>query len=58
MDYLFMSVGTISAIGNGICMSLMTVIMGEVINSFGETTNIDKVVGIVSKVRSYSHVKY
>ncbi|XP_024197523.1 ABC transporter B family member 3 isoform X1 [Rosa chinensis] len=50
MDYLLMSVGTISAIGNGLCMPLMTVIMGEVINSFGETPNTKKVVGIVSKV--------
>ncbi|KAK9934093.1 hypothetical protein M0R45_021250 [Rubus argutus] len=50
MDYLLMSVGTVSAIGNGLCMPLMTVIMGEVINSFGETTSNKKVVGIVSKV--------
>ncbi|PRQ39611.1 putative xenobiotic-transporting ATPase [Rosa chinensis] len=50
LDYMLMSVGTISAIGNGLCMPLMTVIMGEVINSFGETTSINKVVGIVSKV--------
>ncbi|KAL6186143.1 hypothetical protein ACLB2K_042264 [Fragaria x ananassa] len=40
MDYLYMSVGTISAIGNGLCMPLMTVIMGEVINSFGDTISI------------------
>ncbi|KAM5568564.1 ABC transporter B family member 11-like [Rosa sericea] len=50
MDCLLMSVGTIGAIGNGLCLPLMTVIMGEVINSFGETTNTKNVVGLVSQV--------
>ncbi|KAM5568512.1 hypothetical protein ABKV19_016195 [Rosa sericea] len=50
MDYLLMSVGTISAIGNGMCLPLMTVIMGDVINSFGESGNSNKVVDTVSKV--------
>ncbi|KAM5568509.1 ABC transporter B family member 4-like [Rosa sericea] len=50
MDYLLMSVGTIGAIGNGICMPLMTIIMGDVINSFGESGNSNKVVDTVSKV--------
>lgn len=57
-DYLLMSVGTVSAIGNGLCMPLMTVIMGEVINSFGETTSNKKVVGIVSKVRSITYILF
>ncbi|KAK9934149.1 hypothetical protein M0R45_021303 [Rubus argutus] len=50
MDYLLMSVGTISAIGNGLCMPLMTIIMGDVINSFGESGNNKQVVDAVSKV--------
>ncbi|XP_061991036.1 ABC transporter B family member 4-like isoform X1 [Rosa rugosa] len=50
MDYLLMSVGTIGAIGNGVCMPLMTIIMGDVINSFGESGNSNKVVDTVSKV--------
>ena len=37
LDYILMSVGTISAIGNGLCTPLMTIILGEVINSFGGT---------------------
>ncbi|KAL6188390.1 hypothetical protein ACLB2K_039783 [Fragaria x ananassa] len=47
MDYLLMSVGTTGAIGNGLCMPLMTVILGELINSFGNTKN---VVDLVSQV--------
>ncbi|KAL6186166.1 hypothetical protein ACLB2K_042287 [Fragaria x ananassa] len=50
LDYLLMSVGTIGAIGNGICMPLMTIILGDVINSFGESANSNKVVDTVSNV--------
>ncbi|XP_021821988.1 ABC transporter B family member 11-like [Prunus avium] len=50
LDYLLMSVGTISAIGNGFCMPLMTIIFGDVINSFGESGNNKDVVDAVSKV--------
>ncbi|XP_050117932.1 ABC transporter B family member 11-like isoform X7 [Malus sylvestris] len=50
LDYMLMSVGTISAIGNGLCTPLMTVIFGEVINSFGRTGNTKEVVDAVSKV--------
>ncbi|KAK9934153.1 hypothetical protein M0R45_021307 [Rubus argutus] len=50
MDYLLMSVGTISGIGNGLCMPLMTIVMGDVINSFGETRNHKEVADAVSKV--------
>ncbi|RXI09837.1 hypothetical protein DVH24_023283 [Malus domestica] len=51
LDYMLMSVGTISAIGNGLCTPLMTVIFGEVINSFGRTGNTKEVVDAVSKPR-------
>ncbi|KAH0993226.1 hypothetical protein GBA52_004709 [Prunus armeniaca] len=50
LDYLLMSVGTISAIGNGVCMPLMTIIFGNVVNSFGGTENNKEVVDAVSKV--------
>ncbi|XP_009353437.2 ABC transporter B family member 11-like [Pyrus x bretschneideri] len=50
LDHMLMSVGTISAIGNGLCTPLMTVIFGEVINSFGRTGNTKEVVDAVSKV--------
>ncbi|KAM2541701.1 hypothetical protein TB2_021235 [Malus domestica] len=50
LDCMLMSVGVISAIGNGLCMPLMTVIMGDIINSFGGTENTKDVVDAVSKV--------
>ncbi|XP_021803601.1 ABC transporter B family member 12-like, partial [Prunus avium] len=50
LDYLLMSVGTISAIGNGVCMPLMTIIFGDVVNSFGGTENNKEVVDAVTKV--------
>ncbi|XP_040374774.1 ABC transporter B family member 11 isoform X1 [Rosa chinensis] len=50
MDYLLMSVGTISAIGNGLCMPLLTIIFGDLITSFRETGNNKRVADAVSKV--------
>ncbi|VVA35378.1 PREDICTED: ABC transporter [Prunus dulcis] len=50
LDYLLMSVGTISAIGNGASVPLMTIIFGDLINSFGQTGNNKEVVDAVSKV--------
>ncbi|KAI7750749.1 hypothetical protein M8C21_013051, partial [Ambrosia artemisiifolia] len=50
-DYILMITGTISAIGNGICLPLMTVLLGDLINSFGHNqNNINNVVSVVSKV--------
>ncbi|XP_061991014.1 ABC transporter B family member 11-like isoform X2 [Rosa rugosa] len=50
VDYMLMSTGTISAVGNGLCMPLMTILMGDMINSFGETRNNKEVANAVSKV--------
>ncbi|XP_010522857.1 PREDICTED: ABC transporter B family member 11-like [Tarenaya hassleriana] len=51
MDVFLMIFGTIGAIGNGVCMPLMTVIFGDLIDSFGENQNNNKdIVDIVSKV--------
>ncbi|KAG5552503.1 hypothetical protein RHGRI_010552 [Rhododendron griersonianum] len=50
VDVVLMIVGTIGAVGNGICMPLMTVLMGDLINSFGQTQNNKDVVQEVSKV--------
>ncbi|XP_034200752.1 ABC transporter B family member 11-like [Prunus dulcis] len=50
LGYLLMSVGAISAIGNGASFPLMTIIFGDVINSFGESGNNKGVVDAVSKV--------
>jgi ATP-binding cassette subfamily B (MDR/TAP) protein 1 len=46
-----MIVGTIGAIGNGLGLPLMTLLFGEMIDSFGSNqSNIDDVVQQVSKV--------
>uniref|UniRef100_A0A2N9G7X0 ABC transmembrane type-1 domain-containing protein n=2 Tax=Fagus sylvatica TaxID=28930 RepID=A0A2N9G7X0_FAGSY len=48
-DVLLVLLGTIGSIGNGVCMPLMTVLFGELTNSFGGNQN-DRVVDVVSKV--------
>ncbi|KAJ0651012.1 putative ABC transporter type 1, transmembrane domain superfamily [Helianthus annuus] len=52
-DYILMITGSVSAIGNGICLPLMTVLLGDLINSFGHNQN-SNVVDVVSKVRTDS----
>ncbi|KAL4199105.1 hypothetical protein AMTRI_Chr03g143190 [Amborella trichopoda] len=49
VDYIVMAVGTISAMANGLSMPLMTIIFGDLVNSFGES-NQANVVDLVSKV--------
>lgn len=49
-DILLMVVGTIGAIGNGMGLPLMTLLFGEMINSFGDNQNNTNVVSEVSKV--------
>ncbi|KAG2697817.1 hypothetical protein I3760_07G123500 [Carya illinoinensis] len=49
-DILMMYLGTIGAIGNGICMPLMTILFGELTDSFGDNQNNHEVVEVVSKV--------
>ncbi|KAF8039437.1 hypothetical protein BT93_B1851 [Corymbia citriodora subsp. variegata] len=50
MDYLLMSVGTISAAGNGVTLPLMTLLFGWLVDSFGESANHKLVMHDVSKV--------
>ncbi|KAK6239564.1 hypothetical protein QUC31_005033 [Theobroma cacao] len=49
-DILLMIVGTIGAIGNGLSMPLMTILFGELTDSFGENQNNNEVVDVVSEV--------
>ncbi len=49
LDVILMIVGTISAMGNGLTQPLMTLIFGQLINSFG-SSNPSNVVKEVSKV--------
>jgi ATP-binding cassette subfamily B (MDR/TAP) protein 1 len=41
LDVLLMVVGTVGAMGNGVAEPLMSVLFGNVINSFGESTSSD-----------------
>lgn len=50
-DYILMLFGTIGAVGNGSCMPLMTILFGEMINSFGNHQNNSDIVSVVSKVK-------
>ena len=50
-DMFLMIIGTIGAIGNGLCLPLMTVFFGELTDSFGQTPNTKDVVRVVSKVK-------
>ncbi|KAJ1425598.1 P-loop containing nucleoside triphosphate hydrolase [Sesbania bispinosa] len=49
-DILLMAVGTIGAIGNGLGLPLMTLLFGEMIDSFGSNQQSTDVVEQVSKV--------
>lgn len=49
-DVLLMSIGTISAVGNGLSMPLMTILFGNLVNSFGQNQSTNQVVDVVSQV--------
>ncbi|MBA0620744.1 hypothetical protein Godav_006429 [Gossypium davidsonii] len=49
-DITLMIIGTIGAIGNGLCMPLMTTILGDLIDAFGQNQSNDRVVHVVSRV--------
>ncbi|KAE9618861.1 putative xenobiotic-transporting ATPase [Lupinus albus] len=49
-DILLMTVGTIGAIGNGLGLPLMTLLFGQMIDTFGSIQRTDHVVEEVSKV--------
>lgn len=50
-DVLLMIVGSIGAIGNGLSLPLMTILFGELSNSFGQNQSSPDIVKVVSKVR-------
>ncbi|KAF8008241.1 hypothetical protein BT93_K2038 [Corymbia citriodora subsp. variegata] len=49
-DMFLMLVGTMGAVGNGLGMPLMTVLLGQLIDSFGTNQHNKKVVLLVSKI--------
>lgn len=52
-DVFLMIVGTVAAVANGVAMPLMALLMGEVVNAFGGTTNNHDIVEKVSKVYTW-----
>lgn len=54
LDIILMIIGTIGAIGNGVSLPLMTVLFGNVINSFGNNSGTDEVIDAVSNVSDRS----
>lgn len=49
LDKILMIIGSIGAVGNGLCLPLMTVLFGELVDSFGQNQT-KGVVAVVSKV--------
>ncbi|KAJ4727918.1 ABC transporter B family protein [Melia azedarach] len=50
LDRALMIIGSIGAIGNGLCLPLMTILFGDLVNSFGENQNTSETVDAVSRV--------
>lgn len=50
-DVILMIAGSIGAIGNGLSLPLMTILFGELTDSFGVNQNSSNIVKVVSKVR-------
>ncbi|KAM5561877.1 ABC transporter B family member 4 [Rosa sericea] len=49
-DILLMTIGTVGAIGNGLCMPIMTILFGQLTDTFGYNYNSKDIVHVVSKV--------
>ncbi|KAJ4724862.1 ABC transporter B family protein [Melia azedarach] len=50
VDILLMFVGTIAAMGNGLCQPILVLLWGKIANAFGEHANLQQVLHEVSKV--------
>lgn len=50
LDILLMIFGSIGALGNGVGMPIMTILFGDLVDSFGQNQSTDEVVDIVSEV--------
>ncbi|KAJ8435231.1 hypothetical protein Cgig2_028417 [Carnegiea gigantea] len=49
-DRALMIVGSVGAIGNGVCMPLMAILFGDVIDAFGQNQNTRHVIHVISQV--------
>ncbi|XP_025013137.1 ABC transporter B family member 21 isoform X2 [Ricinus communis] len=50
LDILLITIGTVAAFGNGICMPLMTILLGELIDSIGKSASTSTVAHNVAQV--------
>lgn len=55
LDKVLMAVGSVGAVVNGLCMPYMTILFGELTDSFGQSGTGHDVVSAISKVRSSGH---
>lgn len=51
-DVILMIIGTISAIGNGVCLPMLSILFGELTDAFGRNQSNDETVDKVSKVNA------
>eukprot|EP00261_Vitis_vinifera_P007089 XP_002275169.4 PREDICTED: ABC transporter B family member 11-like [Vitis vinifera] len=49
-DYLLMLVGTVTAVGNGMCLPAVALLFGELMDAFGKTVNTNNMLHEVSKL--------
>lgn len=57
-DKALMIIGSIGAIANGVAMPLMAILLGDLVNAFGQNQNTNQVVDAVSQVRFSLHIPY
>lgn len=50
IDVFLMICGSVGAMGNGVCLPLMTLLFGDLIDSFGQNQNNKDIVDVISKV--------
>ncbi|XP_018452062.1 ABC transporter B family member 11 [Raphanus sativus] len=50
LDVFLMICGSVGAVGNGVCLPFMTLLFGDLIDSFGKNQNNKDIVDVVSKV--------
>lgn len=55
-DIILMILGIIGGIGNGSCLPIMTILFGDMINSFGSNQSNKDIVDIISKVQRIIHI--
>lgn len=55
-DVMLMIIGTIGAIGNGVSLPVMTLLFGNIVNSFGDNPEHGEMLAAVAKVTIESYI--